>query len=128
MQIRTILAAVSVGLLAACASAGSQADEGPTDVDPVGSYTLTTNIQGTPVNGQMRIRGEPGSYTGAVYTDFTGELTISSITVQGDVVFLTANTPDGPADIRITFDGDTFTGSWTLGAEGGSIQGRRVND
>ena len=102
-------------------------ESSPANVDPVGSYTLTTNIQGTAVNGQMRIRGEPGAYRGAVYTDFTGELSLSSISVAGNRVYMTADTPDGPADIQITLDGDTFTGTWSLGSESGAIQGRRVS-
>ena len=124
MQMRVMAGAFAVLTLAACASLGSQ---GPTHVDPVGRYTLTTTIQGTPVNGQMRIRGEPGDYDGAIYTDFTGELPFTSVTVEGNSMFMTADTPDGPVDIQVTFDGDTFAGSWALGAQGGAIQGRRID-
>lgn len=120
---------MTIGLLAAvaltaCASAGT--DE-PADIDPVGSYALTTEIQGTMVNGRMRIRGEPGAYTGSVYTDITGQLPITSLSVEGTRVFITASTPDGPADIRLTFREDAFTGTWALGPDGGTIQGRRTN-
>lgn len=119
------LGVLSLVLLAACASA--PADMGPPPLDPVGTYTLTVMIQGSAVNGQMRIRGEPGSYTGAVYTDFTGELPINSVSVDGNRMFISAGTPDGPVDVEITFDGDTFTGTWVLGADGGALQGRKVN-
>lgn len=127
MWMRVSTGVLSAVFLAACASTGGQAASGPVDIDPVGSFTLNTVIQGTPVDGQMRIRGEPGSYTGAAYTNMTGELTFSSVSVDGNQVFLTAETPDGPVDIQIIFDGDTFTGTWSLGADGGAVSGRRVS-
>ena len=126
MWMRTKLGVLSAVFLTACATAGTPRD-GPVDVDPVGSYTLTAIIQGSPVRGQMRIAGEPGAYTGAVYTSFTGELPIRSVTVDGDRVFITADTPDGPVDVQITFDGETFSGTWMLGPDTGSIEGRRVS-
>lgn len=126
MWMRTKLGVLSVLFLAACASAG-RSDAGPVDVDPVGAYTLTTMIQGTPVSGQMRIAGEPGAYTGAVYTSFTGELPIRSVSVDGSRVLITASTPDGPVDVQVTFDGDAFSGTWMLGADTGTIEGRRVS-
>jgi hypothetical protein len=124
MWMRTMAGVLSLLVVAACASAGGH--EGPVQVDPVGSYTLTTVIQGSPISGQMRIEGEPGAYTGAVYTGFTGELPITAVSVDGSQVFITAETPDGPVDVQVTFDGDTFSGTWMLGPETGSIQGRRV--
>ncbi len=126
MWMRMKVGVLATLFLAGCASAGGR-DAVPTDVDPVGSYTLTTTIQGTQVNGQMRIQGEPGAYSGAVYTGFTGEIPIRSVSVDGNQVFIMADTPDGPVDVQITFDGDTFTGTWMLGPERGPIQGRRVN-
>ena len=127
MWMRTKLGVLSVVLLTACATAGTPGEDGPVDVDPVGSYTLTTIIQGTPVRGQMRITGEPGAWAGAVYTGFTGELPIRSVSVDGSRVFITADTPDGPVDVHVTFDGETFTGTWMMGPETGSIEGRRVS-
>ncbi len=127
MRMRTMAGVLSVLLVSACASAGGR-DAGPVEMDPVGSYTLTTVIQGSPVSGQMRIAGEPGAYIGAVYTGLTGELPITSVSVDGSQLFITAETPDGPVDVRITFDGDSFSGTWMLGPETGAIQGRRVGD
>ena len=127
MWMRTKLGVLSVVLLTACATAGGTGEAGPAAVDPVGSYTLTAIIEGSPVRGQMRITGEPGAYGGAVYTSFTGELPIRSVTVDGNQVFITASTPDGPVDVQVTFDGDTFSGSWMMGPDTGAIEGRRVS-
>lgn len=124
MWTRMTLGLAAAVALTACASAGT---DGPADIDPVGSYTLTTEIQGTTVNGRLRIRGEPGAYTGSIYTDITGQLRITSLSVEGAQVLMTASTPDGPADIRLTFREDAFTGTWALGPDGGAIRGRRSN-
>ena len=122
---RTAVGVLSVVLMAGCATLQP---EGPKELDPTGRYTLTTFIQGSMVSGGMRIRGEPGDYTGSLYTDFTGELELNSISVEGNQLLGTVSTPDGPADLRLTFDedGESFTGSWTLGPESGSVSGSRV--
>lgn len=52
---------------------------------------------------------------------------ISHVQVDGDRATIIAETPDGPVEIRMVFDGDAFTGSWALGGEGGTIRGRRVS-
>ena len=126
-----IVAGLALALAGACASAPEQ---GPIDtsaassaeVDPVGSYSFTTTVQGTAVDGQLRITGTRGAWGGAFYTPVTGELPVSSVDVDGQVVRLTANTPDGIVHVRMIFSGDTFTGDWSLGAEGGAIRGQRT--
>lgn len=120
---KSIFRVVAVLVLAGCASTGAPE---PAVMDMAGSYTFTTTVQGMGVNGQMRITGTPGSYKGAAYTDVTGEIPISSVEVEGSRATIVAETPDGPVEIRMVFAGDTFTGSWALGGDGGSIQGRRV--
>lgn len=96
-------------------------------LDPVGSYVLSTNVQGRAVDGRMRIDGSPGAWSGTMYTDVTGELPFSSIHVQGQELHVTAQTPDGTLTARLVFSGDTFTGDWSLGTEAGSLHGRKVD-
>lgn len=119
---------VLTGLVAGCASApdGTATDTPSTGLDPVGSYTFTTTVQGMAVDGQLRITGSTGAWGGSLYSTATGELPLSSVEVDGRQLRLTAETPDGTVYIRMNFQGDTFTGDWSLGAEGGSLQGRRV--
>lgn len=107
-----------------CASTGAPEPEPAADL--AGVYTLSTTVQGMALSGRMRITGEPGAYDGAIYTDFTGEIPFSSVTVSGDRATILGETPDGPVELHLVFDGDTFTGSWVMGPEGGSIRGRRV--
>lgn len=113
-------------MLTACASTATPEPE-PEVLDLAGSYTFTTTVQGMGVNGQMRITGAPGAYEGAAYTDVTGEIPISDVTVEGNRATIVAETPDGPVQLVLVFDGDAFTGSWSLGPEGGAIRGRRVD-
>jgi hypothetical protein len=48
------------------------------------------------------------------------------VTVEGQRVTLVGDTPDGPATLILTFDGDTFTGSWTYAGMSGVMSGRRI--
>lgn len=135
MKRTLVLIAVSA-LAAGCASAPADAPMGADPameaatvaprLDPVGHYTLSTSVQGRAVDGRIRITGARGSWGGSIYTQVTGELPLSSVAVDGQEVRLTANTPDGTVHIRMLVSGDTFTGDWSLGAEGGSLRGRRV--
>lgn len=127
MWMRAKVGVLSAVFLAACASAGGGGGEVVPDVDPTGSYTLATTIDGSPVDGQMQIQGEAGAYTGTVYTDYTGELTITSVNVRGAKAFMTADTPDGQVYLEITFDGERFTGTWWMGSDQSAVEGRRVS-
>lgn len=113
-------------LVTACASSGTPEPPEPTGLDLPGTYTFTTTVQGMSVNGQMRFTGEPGSYEGSMYSDVTGEVPFSYIETEGTTAVVVAETPDGPVEIRLNFDGDAFAGNWTLGSQGGAIRGRRM--
>lgn len=129
---RKVVWIVGLGLLGACASAPEPAPpapaalEQPTEVDPVGTYTFSTTVQGMAVDGQMRIGGSRGSWGGSIYSDVTGEMPISRVTVDGQQVVVLADTPDGPVRIRMMFNGESFSGDWVLGADGGTLRGRRI--
>ncbi|HUG42037.1 MAG TPA: hypothetical protein VMM12_16330 [Longimicrobiales bacterium] len=120
-------------LAAACGSAPAQPGEtaAPTaaargELDPVGTYAFSTTVQGAAVDGQLRITGSRGAWGGSFYSDATGELQLSSVRVDGQELRLDADTPDGRVHVRLVFSGDTFTGDWTLGADGGALRGRRL--
>ena len=117
----------------ACASAPDGAQTTPAseaaargEVNPVGSYTFSTVIQGMAVDGQLRVNGTQDAWGGTIYTPATGELPVSSVAVDGQEVRVTTDTPDGIVHIRMIFSGDTFTGDWSLGAQGGAIRGQRM--
>lgn len=125
-------------LLAACASSSREAVpasppaipearvvETPA-VNPVGAFTYATATpEGTPVSGVITITGSPGSYAGSVEAGGLGTFPIRSVTVSGQTVSVIAVHPEGEIDMRLTFVGDDFTGSWRLGLQGGEIAGKR---
>ena len=126
----SILAAILLGTVG-CASPGPAARDAGNpaavaEVDPVGSYTVSTTVQGMAVDGQLRITGSRGAWGGTLYTDMTGELPLSSVGVDGQTVHLRANTSDGTLYVRMLFSGDEFTGDWSLGPEGAPLRGRRL--
>lgn len=112
----------AAALVAGCATAEPE----PRAPELAGVYTFSTMVQGMPVDGQMRITGEPGAYGGSLYSQFTGELVFTSVTQTGNAVTLLAETPDGPVEIQVVMEGQTFTGDWAMGQQGGSIQGQKV--
>lgn len=119
-----IAATIALALtLGACAS--TPRADAPTDVDPTGTFSLSTTVQGMAVDGQMRIAGEPGAYDGSFYSDVTGEIPFTGVSVEGDRVLITADTPDGAIEIRLLFEGGAFTGSWSGENDGGTVRGRR---
>lgn len=120
-------------LATACASAPAEPVEtaatagARAELDPVGTHSFSTTVQGAAVDGQLRITGSRGDWSGVIQTEATGELPLSSVAVDGPELRVTAETPDGPVRLRLMFSGDTFTGDWTLGADGGAIRGRRLS-
>lgn len=122
---RTVLALATLAALTACA--GPAAAPGPAPApDIAGTYTLNTTVQGSAVEGRMEITGEPGAYGGSVYTDATGRLPISSVTMDGSVATIILDTTQGPVAVRIEFSGDSYAGEWSAGEESGAVRGRKV--
>lgn len=128
-----IVAVSGLSFAGACASAPDAAQTTPAseaaargELDPVGSYTFSTIIQGMAVDGQLRITGTRDAWGGTIYTPATGELPVSAVEVDGQEVRVTTDTPDGIVHVRMMFSGDAFTGDWSLGAEGGAVRGRRI--
>ena len=92
----------------------------------MGTFEFQTAVDGNPVSGGMDVTGQPGAYGGTVRTSVTPDIPITSVVVTGQQMVVTANTPDGPVVINITFTGDTFTGRWELNGDGGALTGRRT--
>ena len=139
---RILLAPAALLLAAACSTAPATT-EGPAPmtttgsatttpmpaagaVNPVGAYSFTTSIGGDNVAGTVEIDGTSGAYTGRINTSVLPPLPIRSVTVNGQQLMLTADTPNGLVSMTFNFSGTDFTGNWTLAGDGGQITGRRT--
>ena len=98
----------------------------PAAVDPVGEFEYSTMTpDGTPLSGVMTIRGTPGNYTGNIDAGAMGVFPVRGVTVSGQSMTIASQHPEGPLEVRLTFVGDEFTGSWHLGTQTGEMAGKR---
>jgi len=97
------------------------------DLDPIGEYTFETSVQDAPVTGTITISGVSGDWQGTLAATALPEvLRLTSITVRGTTLTLTAMVPEqGEVFIELVFEGEEFTGTWSLGYDGGEMIGRR---
>jgi hypothetical protein len=124
-------------LLAACASSSRAVpDAAPTipeprivtapALNPTGELEFSTMTpDGTPVRGVISIKGTPGAYTGSIDAGDHGNFPIKNVVVSGQTMTINAEHPQGALDVRLTFVGDDFTGSWQLGTDTGEMAGKR---
>ncbi len=125
-------------LLAACASSPRQSvPETPPAIpeprivaapalNPVGAFEFSTMTpDGTAVQGIISISGTPGAYTGSIDAADQGNFPIKNVIVSGQTMTINAEHPQGPLEVRLTFVGDDFTGSWQLGTDTGEMVGKR---
>ena len=132
---RTLAAALTL-LAAACTPAAPPADPKPSGtttapaataaLNPVGVFNFRTTVNGGEVTGVVEVTGTEGAYGGRIRTSITPDLPITGVRVMGQEMIVTGNTPDGPLSINMTFTGNSFTGSWALAGDGGSLSGQRA--
>jgi len=122
-----VLAALAVGAPACARNPAPEppAPAVPAPVDPVGSFDFTTAIEGSVVNGTVTVTKTDTGFGGSVTTNLTDPIPVRTVVVEGQKMTVTADTPDGPVVIILEFQGDEFSGSWTLGATGGTHTGKR---
>lgn len=118
---KRLFAAALLLFIAACASA----PRGPAPLNPAGVFEFETTVDGGPVTGSVEITGQPDTYTGTIRTSVTQDMPIAGVAVDGNLLVVTADTPDGVLTLRMRFTGDEFTGGWTLAGDGAPLTGRR---
>ncbi|HEX6064708.1 MAG TPA: hypothetical protein VFZ04_10840 [Longimicrobiales bacterium] len=132
MKLSRIIPAIL--LLGACASSQQTATTGTAQqataqaaVNPVGAYEFTTTVDGQTVTGTLHIEGTPGAYKGRILTSVFPEIPVVGATVENNnVINVKANMPDGELTLRMVMEGMNFKGNWTLGADGGEFNGKKL--
>jgi hypothetical protein len=100
----------------------------PAAVNPVGKYEFATTLQGQPLTGTLEVTGTPGAYAGRITSSATEPIPITGVTVEGQSMTVTGETPSGTLTIKMNFtEGGAFTGGWTLGSDGATLTGRRTS-
>ena len=94
-------------------------------VNPVGEFEYSTMTPDGPLTGTITVRGTPGNYTGTIDGGTMGVFPVKGVTVSGQTMTIASEHPGGPLEVRLTFVGDEFTGSWHLGAQSGEVAGKR---
>jgi hypothetical protein len=97
-------------------------------VDPVGTFFFQTSYQGQPVDGTVSISGGEGNYSGTVipHGGVAPPMPITSVTVEGQTITITADFEGELLSFTMVFQGDAYAGSWTLGSEYGTLSGSRM--
>lgn len=91
-----------------------------------GSYEFATAVQGQIVSGTMSITGTPGDYGGRIVTNAFPEIPITGATLEGQNMTVRGNMNGGELILKLKFEGQQFTGTWELGADGGEFSGKKL--
>ena len=147
---RSLALPVVAVLLAACASSPQAASPSPapapapstqaapaptpapapaptpaTPASAAGIYDFSTTVQGTTVTGVVTVTMSDGRAGGTVATSATPEVPIKAVTVEGQKVTITADSPDGEVVLEFNMSGQDFSGTWWYGGQSGALTGRK---
>lgn len=142
-RMRPLVVALAAATLAACAQSPQAAGPTPSPApapspaatpapapapqptSAVGVYDFSLSAEGQEVQGTVTITQDGDRYGGTIETSATPTIPISSVAVEGQVVTVSASSPDGEAVLTFRMNGLDFTGSWAYGGMSGPLQGRK---
>ncbi len=142
-----LLVAVSLLALGACASgAGSTLASAPVAaaasapapapapgppaaeaLQPVGTYSFSTEFGGNPITGTLVITNTGGTWGGRLTSDAIPEIPVTAVSVEGQTMKVTVETPNGSVVITMTFTGRDYTGSYDLGGITAVVTGKKLS-
>ncbi|MEP2770998.1 MAG: amidohydrolase family protein [Fulvivirga sp.] len=102
------------------------------DIDPIGSWSYSTETPQGTTTGTLKITGEAGDYSGEMTNSQTGETTsISDIAISGTSMTYSFQINAGgnmlSISVSVTIDGETFDGTMTVGSYGSfPVEGERI--
>lgn len=108
------------------AAPATSAPSASSTFDPIGSYSLTADAQGTTHTGTFEIqRGAQGGLVGTLYVE-GGSIPLQSVSVSGSTMRFSLVMPDGPEiALQLQFEGDAYRGTWSADGAGGPVHGAR---
>lgn len=140
MTVRPAVALLGLATLAAaCAPMAGNTTTAPVSVpvasapaapavNPVGRWTVALTAQGQAFDFVMDLRHVSGDdYTGAINSDAFPPMPINSAKRSGNAMLIKITAPTGDeATINIVFEGDVFSGEWSMPGDGSRVSGRRI--
>lgn len=97
-------------------------------VNPVGRWTVALTAQGQAFDFLMDLRHVSGDeYSGTLTSQAFPTMPINKATRTGNAMLIRITAPTGDeATINIVFEGDTFSGEWSMPGDGSRVSGRRI--
>lgn len=136
MRLRPIVALFGLALVAtACSSPSTAGGAAPAPavvaapaVNPVGRWAVALTAQGQAIEATLELRHLSGAeYGGGITSAVFPPIAVSKATLMGNVMRVTFVAPTGDeASMSLTFEGDTFTGEWSMPGDGSRLSGRRI--
>lgn len=134
MRVTALVATGALLLLgSACSSSSTSAGAAPAAVaapavNPTGRWNVALTAQGQPFDFVMELRQVDGNqYGGVVTSQMFPPMNINRATLNGNQMRINVTAPTGDeATFTITFEGDAFTGDWSMPGDGSRVTGRRI--
>ena len=125
LALALVLVACSQSTSGGAATAAPEPTPPPApQLDPVGVYDYTTQVEGTTMSGVFTVTGSPGAYTGTATSDL-GTISLRDITVNGMELSFVGDLPDVTVLFVLTVTGNTFTGQWDAEGMVGYLTGNK---
>lgn len=100
-------------------------------VDPRGTWEITTTVMGRTLDSTWVIQGTPGNYSGSSENERSGKRDFESVEMEGNALNLRISSPMGTQDVTVVIEGETLSGDFTIDTPRGSltaqIKGKRVS-
>lgn len=109
------------------AASGSAKAKQKKAYDPTGTWEYMVETPDGGGGGEMTIAGGPGAYTGSLETDQFGTLELMDLDIVDQNLTASIEVMGMGADIKVAFEGDTFSGAVYLGEDAFPFEGKRVS-
>lgn len=138
MRFRTLAVLATLSLAATACSSASSGSPAPGAapapavmapvVNPVGRWSMALTAQGQAFDMTLELRVLNGAeYGGTITSQAFPPIPLTKATLSGNSMRMTLVAPTGDeATMTIVFDGDTFSGEWSMPGDGSRVSGRRI--